>query len=370
MRPHPTLPSSPSSIRLTTLALPLSTSLPPPRRRVVILPGLGNCDADYSRLAALLRSRGAAVKVARVARIDWARNAAGLLLPEYWKGTLMPRPTVDWYLERIDEALEALNEEVSESSGSSSPPPPLPPLTLLAHSAGGWLGRVWMLSEDGGPAAGKQKAALVSAFVSVGSPHRPPPPGSSIPDQTRGILTWCEREAPGSFHAEEHGVRYTTVASRFVKGAPLFGSGRGEEEEEEEEERARAGGGGSGSGASFDSDDSDIALLAPGPLPLNRRSGNKISIAQRLAGVGYEAVCGDAEAWGDGITPVTSSHLPGAVTLTLDGVFHSPLGADEGSGEMKVGRRLWYGSEGVLDQWVGAVFGEAPLASATVDGSL
>jgi hypothetical protein len=58
------------------------------------------------------------------------------------------------------------------------------------------------------------------------------------------------------------------------------------------------------------------------------------------------------------------------VTLTLDGVFHSPLGADEGSGEMKVGRRLWYGSEGVLDQWVGAVFGEAPLASATVDGSL
>jgi hypothetical protein len=125
-----------------------------------------------------LRSRGAAVKVARVARIDWARNAAGLLLPEYWKGTLEPRPTVDWYLGRIDEALEALNNEISRASSptssagndsnnssSDSSPPPLPPLTLLAHSAGGWLGRVWMLSED--ERTGEEKAALVSDFVCV-----------------------------------------------------------------------------------------------------------------------------------------------------------------------------------------------------------
>ena len=469
-------PSSQSSIRSTTstLALPLSSTSfrpllpptsssttrrgtaaaaaaapasdaamtpsrsPPPRRRVIILPGLGNCDADYSRLAELLRSRGAAVKVARVARIDWARNAAGLLIPDYWQGTLSPRPTVDWYLGRIDEALEALNEEVSrhskyssESSAgggngnggdagsiSSSSSPSLPPLTLLAHSAGGWLGRVWMLSEDKG--TGKEKAALVSDFVcvflfffffffsifflssslflsrgprvkahslsflprsffplspsppknrSVGSPHRPPPPGSSIPDQTRGILTWVERESPGDFHSREHGVRYTTVASKFVKGAPLFGSGSSaEEDEEEEEERTRGETGSSSSGTSFDdSNDSDIALLAPAPNSSKRGTRKKISIAQRLAGFGYEAVCGDSEAWGDGITPVASSHLPGALTLTLEGVFHSPLGADDDDGEGGeggeggIGTRPWYGSARVLDQWVGAVFGETPV---------
>ena len=223
---------------------------------------------------------------------------------------------------------------------------------------------------------------------SIGSPHRPPPPGSSIPDQTRGILTWCEKETPGNFHSEEHGVRYTTVGSRFVKGAPLFGSGSGGndgmstlEEEEEEEERTLRGGSSRGSGSSstsFDSDDSDIALFAPGPKRKSNSgsSSNKISIAQRLAGFGYDAVCGDPEAWGDGITPVASSHLPGAATLTLEGVFHSPLGAsddgDEGEGGGKGGgggERPWYGSAGVLDQWVGAVFGEAPLASATVDGT-
>ena len=163
---------------------------PPPRRRVVILPGLGNCDADYAELASLLRSKGAAVRVARVARIDWARNAAGLLLPEYWKGTLKPRPTVDWYLERIDEALEALNEEISSSSKFASSnsgddgddalsPSPFPPLTLLAHSAGGWLGRVWMLSEQEG-SPGKERAALVSDFVCV-----PPPPLESSKENSK-----------------------------------------------------------------------------------------------------------------------------------------------------------------------------------------
>lgn len=30
-----------------------------------------------------------------------ARNAAGLLDWNYWRGTLKPRPTVDWYLSRI-----------------------------------------------------------------------------------------------------------------------------------------------------------------------------------------------------------------------------------------------------------------------------
>jgi hypothetical protein len=184
-------------------------------------------------------------------------------------------------------------------------------------------------------------------------------------------------------------VRYTTIASRFVKGAPLFGSGSistlEEDEREEEEMRANSNGASSSSSMSFDSDDSDISFLNLAPLQGSSSNSNgkrnKISLAQRLAGFGYEAVCGDPEAWGDGITPVPSSHLPGAVTLTLEGVFHSPLGADEGgSGSEEgsdeggnnnndgIGRRPWYGSEGVLDQWVGVVFGEAPVE--TVDVSL
>ena len=46
--------------------------------------GLGNNTGDYARL------------VARVTRPDWLRNAAGLADASYWRGTLRPRPVLDW----------------------------------------------------------------------------------------------------------------------------------------------------------------------------------------------------------------------------------------------------------------------------------
>jgi predicted alpha/beta hydrolase len=99
-------------------------------RSVVVLPGLGNNSKDYAGLAEQLQQRGLHVEVAPVARLDWARNAAGLRYREYWQGTLAPRPTVDWYLQRVGAALEAAKRATDGA-----------PVTLLCHSAGGWLGR-------------------------------------------------------------------------------------------------------------------------------------------------------------------------------------------------------------------------------------
>ena len=65
------------------------------------------------------------------------------------------------------------------------------PITVLTHSAGGWLGRVYM--HDFGTAG-------VDRFVSLGSPHQPPPAG--VLDQTRGILTYCSDTFPGAYHPE------------------------------------------------------------------------------------------------------------------------------------------------------------------------
>lgn len=54
-----------------------------------------------------------------------ARNAAGLTDVNYWKGTLKPRPTVDWYLTRVGEAVEAAKRATDGA-----------PITLLTHSVG------------------------------------------------------------------------------------------------------------------------------------------------------------------------------------------------------------------------------------------
>ena len=64
----------------------------------VIKQGLGNNSGDYEGLVTTLKERyDVPCVVAQVSRIDWLRNAAGLIDPNYWKGTLQPSPVLDWY---------------------------------------------------------------------------------------------------------------------------------------------------------------------------------------------------------------------------------------------------------------------------------
>mmetsp|Transcript_28742 Transcript_28742/g.48275 ORF Transcript_28742/g.48275 Transcript_28742/m.48275 type:complete len:312 (-) Transcript_28742:154-1089(-) len=234
----------------TTVDAPVKT-----KRAVVVLPGLGNATGDYNDFVQELEERDISATVAEVKRIDWLRNAAGLLDINYWKGTLKPRPTVDWYLDRITAAVE----QAKEKSGDAQ-------VCLLAHSAGGWMARVWML-ENG--------VDSIDTIITLGSPLQPPPPG--VVDQTRGILTYVAEASPGAFHPE---VKYVCLNGKFIEGRAL------------------------GDGAA--------------------------SLGSRLTGLGYKQVYGSAEVWGDGITPVPIGMLEGATCVELEGVYHSPLGAGEG----------------------------------------
>ena len=45
------------------------------------------------------------------------------------------------------------------------------------------------------------------------------------------------------------------------------------------------------------------------------------------------------------MVPEVSAHLDGANNITIDGVYHSPVGAQSPG-------RPWYGSTGILEQWV------------------
>lgn len=56
-------------------------------------------------------------------------------------------------------------------------------------------------------------------------------------------------------------------------------------------------------------------------------------------------VCGRADVWGDGVVPEVSAHLEGALNISFDGVYHSPVGSDDE-------QRPWYGSPAILKQWV------------------
>lgn len=84
------------------------------------MPGLGNSKNDYKALAELLAQEGLVVEIAGVNRVDWLRNAAGVVDINYWKGTLNPQPTVNWY------SLDALQGNKHDAQVSRALGPPLP----------------------------------------------------------------------------------------------------------------------------------------------------------------------------------------------------------------------------------------------------
>ncbi|KAL0425519.1 UNVERIFIED_CONTAM: hypothetical protein Sradi_1086700 [Sesamum radiatum] len=271
-------------------------------RPAVILPGLGNNTNDYQKLALVLKDYGVPTVIAKVSRIDWLRNAAGLLDSNYWRGTLRPRPVLDWYLKRVEEAV---NDAKELAQGST--------LSLIGHSAGGWLARVY-LQEFG--------ISDVSLLLTLGTPHLAPPKGvSGVIDQTRGLLDYVEKHCAKAVYTPE--FRYVCIAGRYIQGARLLGSSDGD------------------SSTAIVEIDQPVGEMTA----ISTSEPASTTLQARFIGQGYKQVCGQADVWGDGVVPEMSAHLDGALNISLDGVYHSPVGSDDET-------RPWYGSPAIVEQWI------------------
>ncbi|KAB2626985.1 hypothetical protein D8674_020603 [Pyrus ussuriensis x Pyrus communis] len=94
---------------------------------------------------------GVSTVVAKVSRIDWLTNVVGLVDPNYWRRTLNPRLVLNWYLKRVDDAVQ----EAKEFSQGGT-------LSFIGHSAGGWLARLY--KEEFG-------FSDISLLSTLGTPH-------------------------------------------------------------------------------------------------------------------------------------------------------------------------------------------------------
>jgi pimeloyl-ACP methyl ester carboxylesterase len=163
-------------------------------------------------------------------------------------------------------------------------------VTLVGHSAGGWLARailgegLWNGKND------RPVSELIRGLITLGSPHFPP---SEIEaDITRGCLRYVDDNFPGAFLSNS-GLFYTSV----------------------------------GSGAVEANKDAERGSL------------------ERFAYQSYTTVMGysvSKREVGDGVVPLSRSHLPGAQQLTLSGVFHS----------IDAPQLKWYGGPQVVDDWL------------------
>ncbi|KAL1499330.1 hypothetical protein AB1Y20_011538 [Prymnesium parvum] len=169
---------------------------PPP---LVILPGFGNDQRDYSTpfgrpeeegFEAALRRRGVAeVRTVPIRRAAWLRVLAGVADPRFWRADALPEgPAFAWYLDEARRTVEACGGRV----------------LLVGHSAGGWLARA--LCSDAAWAR-----AHVLGVVTLGTPHASPPPAD---DPTRGAL----RNLNLRWASRPPGVFFVSVASDAVVG--------------------------------------------------------------------------------------------------------------------------------------------------------
>lgn len=94
-----------------------------------------------------------------------------------------------------------------------------------------------------------------------------------------------------------------------------------------------------------DMEPSIAQAIVPTISDINNSPSRDLTMRARFVGQGYKQVCGQADVWGDGVVPEVSAHLKGALNITLNGVYHSPIGSDD---EL----RPWYGSPIVVDKWI------------------
>jgi hypothetical protein len=223
---------------------------------IVIMGGILSFPAVYWRTRdALARFTGLPVWIVEVHGRDWMGSAVSL----------------GWthLLRKLDRTVhQAVNESMTGK------------VTLVAHSAGGLVARLYLSPE---PFRGYAYHGLdyVDHLITLSSPHyyqRRSVHGGWLPG-------WLEGRYPGAYFAPQ--VRYTSVAGKLICGRP-----RG-------------------------------------------------SLYERRAYFVYKELIGDGDVWGDGLVPVASALLHGSQQLTLDGVSHYTGFGGPWFGETEVIPRWW-----------------------------
>jgi pimeloyl-ACP methyl ester carboxylesterase len=157
-------------------------------------------------------------------------------------------------------------------------------ITLIGHSAGGVLARLYLSPE---PFLGRSYRGLerINHLITLGSPHY------SLGSWQRGgqLSRFVEKRCPGAYFQSD--VRYSSFAGKFLRGD-------------------RAG-----------------------------------SASERWAYKRYKEICGLGDIWGDGLIPIQSASLKGSEQVILDGVSHYSVFGEPWYGSSLAIRKWWHRAE-------------------------
>lgn len=163
------------------------------KKRVAILlcPAQFCVPADYADLLRTIKSRHSGVdvvasRVAPLPRTEWIKVARQLPTKDFFDANLSVKKTLDWYFDAMETALAELFAEVGEGNGDDDDDDLLE-VCVVGHSIGGWVARAYLGGLSGSSTSVYRLAKeRITSLVTLGTPHTSP--DSALVDQTRGLL--------------------------------------------------------------------------------------------------------------------------------------------------------------------------------------
>ncbi len=149
----------------------------------VLLPGYLAGQAPYQGLVRAAQELGAVIRVVPLRWWDW--------LPTLGGRSVAP------ILERLDQTIQEVHQQYPHEK-----------LTLIGHSAGGWISRIYLGQHPyGGRVWGG--ARWVARLITLGTPH------TSQEPWTRRNLDFVNSQYPGAYDPD---IKYICIAGRAVQG--------------------------------------------------------------------------------------------------------------------------------------------------------
>lgn len=167
--------------------------------RILLMPGYGCCDKDYSEFQTICKKSNIPVDVVNIKRYEWLYIMRGMGNTKYWNYQCNPKDLFHWYLQKCKDSLFDSYEKNNQQ-----------PIILCGHSAGGWLGR-FLLNNGTLYNEEKQSNDYVTALVTMGSPNTFHLKREQ--DTTRGCLQYVDQHFPGTY-LKSQGIQYMTLGSR------------------------------------------------------------------------------------------------------------------------------------------------------------